>query len=233
MLLLKKADASHYRSVRQIGINKCPNPNNNACLFVICENSGKCFEDPTTIDCFKCQCTPDFTGKTCETPLPISPIECNPACQNGICIGSSCKCNRGYTGTYCEIRDLCSFSPCGIHGTCMRINLPDGPMAYCNCEDRWTGKYCDVNIDENCPIRYCFSGGTCEMNINVPYCVCPAMYTGERCEFLVGALTTIMTTVSECPLNCAPGRCIFSGNAQKPYACLWNGVMRPSHGTTG
>ncbi|CAF2719146.1 unnamed protein product [Rotaria sp. Silwood2] len=147
MLLLKKADASHYRSVRQIGINKCPNPNSNACLFVICENSGKCFEDPTTIDCFKCQCTPDFTGKTCETPLPISPIECNPACQNGICIGSSCKCNQGYTGTYCEIRDLCSFSPCGIHGTCMRINLPDGPMAYCNCEDRWTGKYCDVNID--------------------------------------------------------------------------------------
>jgi len=37
----------------------------------------------------------------------------------------------------------------------------------------------------------------------------------------------------ECPLNCAPGRCIFSGYPQRPYACLWNGVMRPLDGTTG
>ena len=37
----------------------------------------------------------------------------------------------------------------------------------------------------------------------------------------------------ECPLSCAPGRCIFSGYAARPYACLWNGIMRPTAGTTG
>ncbi|CAF1023874.1 unnamed protein product [Rotaria sordida] len=310
LFLLKKIDSSQYRSVRQIEANQCPNLNNNACLFVNCENGGECIEDPTTIDCFKCQCIPGYTGKICDTQIPIIPIGCNPGCQNGgvcignscqcnpgftgiicdtqipiipigcnpgcqnggvcidnsckcspgftgkicdtqipiipigcnpgcqnggVCIDNSCKCSPGFTGTYCEIKvnNPCDPNPCGIHGICFGINLSHGPIAYCNCENRWTGRYCDVNIDVNCPIGYCFSGGTCGMIGNVPYCTCPAMYTGERCEFFVGTLTTTTTVVPECPLNCAPGRCIFSGNAQKPYACLWNGVMRPTDGTTG
>ncbi|CAF5027305.1 unnamed protein product [Rotaria sp. Silwood1] len=307
-------DALQYPSVRQTGANQCPNPNNNACAFVDCENSGKCIEDPTTIDCFKCQCTPGYTGRICETQIPILPIKCNLVCENGgTCIGNGagylCKCAAGWSGTYCQIKETnspCDSNPCGIYGTCFEINLSGGSIAYCNCEDRWTGRYCNVNIEVKCPSGYCFSGGTCGMNGNIPYCVCPAMYTGERCELLVGTLTTTTTTMpgvvtdtttmtiipttttllttttisivssvcssnpckhggtcvpigisyscfcgtasiytgkncdsttpmttDECPLNCAPGHCIFSGNAQKPYACLWNGVMRPTDGTTG
>ncbi|CAF3926824.1 unnamed protein product, partial [Rotaria sp. Silwood1] len=115
----------------------------NACAFVYCKNSGKCIEDPTTIDCFKCQCTPGYTGRICETQIPILriylfflsliyffdssilAIECNPRCQNGgTCIGNSCKCNPGYTGTYCEIRNFCSpNNPCQNGGQCISSSL--------------------------------------------------------------------------------------------------------------
>ena len=39
----------------------------NMCNFITCENDGQCVQDLTTIDCFKCQCKPGYTGKTCET----------------------------------------------------------------------------------------------------------------------------------------------------------------------
>ena len=41
----------------------------------------------------------------------------------------------------------CTPSPCGAHGTCISAVLPTGTLAVCNCEDRWTGKFCDVNMN--------------------------------------------------------------------------------------
>ena len=43
----------------------------NSCSFISCENNGLCFEDSTTIDCFRCQCAPGYTGKICDTPMPV------------------------------------------------------------------------------------------------------------------------------------------------------------------
>ncbi len=51
----------------------------------------------------------------------------------------------------------------------------------------------------NCPVGYCLSGGVCRMNGNVPYCECPALYTGQQCEIFIGATTTTL----------APGRWII------------------------
>jgi hypothetical protein len=48
-----------------------------------------------------------------------------------------------------EVTSSCDPNPCGTHGTCLQISEP--LIAHCNCEDRWTGKYCDVNMDG----RYC------------------------------------------------------------------------------
>jgi len=48
----------------------------------------------------------------------------------------------------------------------------------------------------NCPVGYCLSGGVCRINGNVPYCECPALYTGQQCEIFIGAMTTTL----------APGR---------------------------
>ncbi|CAF0732018.1 unnamed protein product [Adineta steineri] len=449
--MLINVNASICPSVRQTKANECSNPNGNTCLFIVCENGGQCIDDPTTADCFKCQCSSGYTGKMCDTPLTTFPSKCNSECQNGgkceliagniygcvcreeftgtqcetsilinhpcitmptsICqnggvctihgLDYRCKCATGWSGTNCQTKDLissCNPSPCGIHGTCFEVDLPIGLTAYCTCENRWTGKYCDVNIDDaNCPTGYCLAGGTCIMNGNIPYCICPPLYTGQQCQSLVDALATTTTTTTsttpiiinvgsclsnpclhegtcltgsnnficvcklpwtgltcaidgtittipiltttttvsttssacssnpckngatclgnndayrcvcpplwsgivcdqllitvtttditttitsnsmtcanqpcknggtcvpvgnsyscfcglstiyngkncdsttpmttnECPLNCAPGRCIFSGYSQRPYACLWNGIMRPSEGTTG
>jgi hypothetical protein len=109
----------------------------------------------------------------------------------------------------------CSPSPCGVHGSCIEAVAPGGTIiAVCNCENQWTGKFCDVNmagrycffsiIDlgikpfiflEGCSVGYCITG-TCQLIGNAPYCSCPALYTGQRCETLIGAVTT----------TAAPGR---------------------------
>ena len=40
----------------------------------------------------------------------------------------------------------CNPNPCGTHGTCLLLTSPNGPIAYCNCADGWSGKFCDMNI---------------------------------------------------------------------------------------
>ncbi|CAF5216601.1 unnamed protein product [Rotaria magnacalcarata] len=84
-------------------------------------------------------------------------------------------------------------------------------------------------VPTSCASQPCKNGGTC-VPIGSSYsCFCgtASIYTGKNCD------STTPMPIDECPLNCTPGRCIFSGNAKKPYACLWNGVMRPTDGTTG
>jgi len=91
ILLTSTIDAFQYRSVRQAVADQCSNPNGsntftknnfviiissflflaNACNFVTCENGGRCIEDPTTVDCFKCQCAAGYTGRICDTPIAI------------------------------------------------------------------------------------------------------------------------------------------------------------------
>jgi hypothetical protein len=39
------------------------------------------------------------------------------------------------------------------------------------------------------------SGGTCQMSGNIPYCQCPVLYTGARCESYIGAITTTTTAI--------------------------------------
>lgn len=39
----------------------------------------------------------------------------------------------------------CNPSPCN-HGSCVEVTAPTGPIAYCVCNDQWTGRYCDVQI---------------------------------------------------------------------------------------
>ena len=44
-----------------------------------------------------------------------------------------------------------------------------------------------------CPVGYCFSGGTCLLSGNTPYCQCAPLYTGQRCEALLIDSTTTTT----------------------------------------
>ncbi len=113
----------------------------------------------------------------------------------------------------------CNPNPC-IHGTCTEIVVGAVTVPYCTCDNRWTGKLCDLDMDgiywdfcffswiypwdllfdcfflATCSADYCQSGGVCRMNGNLAYCECPAMYTGVRCELFVGGITTTTTAAT-------------------------------------
>jgi hypothetical protein len=64
----------------------------------------------------------------------------------------------------------------------------------------------------DCTAGYCLSGGVCRINGNVPYCQCPSLYTGERCELLIDdSTTTIFPMTTLTPIITTPpiGKIIF------------------------
>ena len=51
----------------------------------------------------------------------------------------------------------------------------------CKCEDGYTGKNCEYNIDE-CKFNECLNGGICQDRVNDFYCQCKDGYKGKNCQ---------------------------------------------------
>lgn len=51
----------------------------------------------------------------------------------------------------------------------------------CQCQPGFTGKMCEVDIDE-CSSSPCQNGGTCEDKIDSFNCICVPGFGGDRCE---------------------------------------------------
>ena len=97
--------------------------------------------------------------------------------------GYECTCVVGFTGTNCEtnIND-CEGDPC-VNGDCVVSQyiqmhahgcillwcysiLQDGIAMYiCTCPAGWTGRNCEINIDD-CTSNPCQNGGTCTVSGN-------------------------------------------------------------------
>lgn len=51
----------------------------------------------------------------------------------------------------------------------------------CLCEKGWTGKNCEIDIDD-CMEKPCQNGGYCNDLLNDYQCQCPPVYKGKNCE---------------------------------------------------
>ena len=83
----------------------------------------------------KCTCNNLFSGKACQLSV------CKDACHyNGACLkvkgrdAAKCKCDDGWTGETCGLRQCLGRGKCSGHGTC------DEKNAVCKCSPGWTGK---------------------------------------------------------------------------------------------
>nr|XP_039270909.1 fibropellin-3-like isoform X1 [Styela clava] len=90
---------------------------------------------------------------------------------------------RGMQGTYqiTENHTPCDPSPCSQYGECEI--LPDLVRVKCNCEDGFTGRKCDTDVQE-CNSSPCQNGGTCNDKIKINHyeCNCAVGYKGINCE---------------------------------------------------
>ncbi|CAF0971130.1 unnamed protein product [Adineta ricciae] len=191
------------------------------CYDGYCMSGGVC---RTSGNIRYCECPATYTGRRCES-----------------LIGAGITTTTPVSPTLVPSVGNCSPSPCLNGGAC----FSDNNYFICLCTSPWSGRICEEgemvttttvmtstttipSVSRDCQSNPCQNGGTC-VPIGTSYsCFCglDSIYTGKNCD------STAAMSFLECPLNCAPGRCIFSGYAERPYGCLWNGIMRPEGGTT-
>ncbi|XP_046466613.1 protein cueball [Neodiprion pinetum] len=86
---------------------------------------------------------------------------------------SSCRCNEGFIGAYCD-----TLSPCNnycIHGNC---TLDNKGLPQCQCPSSYAGERCERYICDG----YCLNNGSCSVSNAMPLCKCEHS-RGPRCEY--------------------------------------------------
>ena len=72
---------------------------------------------------FMCQCSNDFTGKTCNVSVDrcsSHPCHVNATCQADHLTGYKCACAEGFTGKHCDIAvSSCASNLCRNNATCV------------------------------------------------------------------------------------------------------------------
>lgn len=124
------------------------------------------------------QCCKGYFGKDCQACPGGPDTPCN---NRGVCLDQywatgECKCNKGFSGTACELCSPGRFGPdcqpcgCSDHGQCDEGIKGSGQ---CLCEAGWTGRFCDTQAalppvcTPPCSAHAtCTGNNTCECNLN-------------------------------------------------------------------
>lgn len=154
----------------------------NYCEPNYCQNGATCSSLEET---FECQCTQQFTGKTCEDDVDECRSDKQLCGDNGICVNTvgdyNCVCNEGFEGQFCETdTDECltTETPCLNDGLC--IDLINAVM--CDCTGTgFTGSRCEEELDE-CESSPCENDSSCIDMLNGFVCNCSEGFRGDRCE---------------------------------------------------
>ncbi|XP_076452135.1 basement membrane-specific heparan sulfate proteoglycan core protein-like isoform X4 [Babylonia areolata] len=80
----------------------------------------------------------------------------------------------------CGDRSLCDRNPCRNGGICEDISMTD---YQCLCPESFTGRNCEIELNECVTRQPCLNGGTCSMANGGRYqCSCPLGFMGRDCE---------------------------------------------------
>lgn len=84
----------------------------------------------------------------------------------------------GYKGRFCEIPiDPCHINPCENQGICQPLTYNNGFR--CVCPINYSGRLCQILLNNFCASSPCLNNGTCENLSHGYYCHCP---TNEICD---------------------------------------------------
>ncbi|XP_067637731.1 protein crumbs isoform X2 [Eurosta solidaginis] len=182
------------------------------CASQPCHNGGTCTD---LIAAFQCDCTEDYAGAQCDLLKQVTcenlPCRNGSTCEDGLNSltnnNFTCLCMPGFEGPFCDV-PFCETTACQNGGLCI-LSDPFTPL--CQCSMGYTGRYCEVDINE-CDPNPCFNNGECHDLIGAYHCNCTNTgYEGNNCDI----------DIDECTLGieyCGGlGRCI---NLPGSFKCI-------------
>ncbi len=177
-----------YRCVcpHEYGGSECQN--RRSCADTPCLETGSSCANvmgyPPQADCLEfcaeayqtCEATPGCNDECLYVPIFGAPGQCDAECVLG--------CARPPTPlSTVALTDAidCIFNQCPAFGS-----SPVVTGFACNCTRGFTGKVCEVNIDD-CALQPCSNGATCVDGIASRYCNCRPGFFGDSCNTACGA----------------------------------------------
>ena len=115
--------------------------------------------------------------------------------------------STGYQGRLCEIPiDPCQNNPCENSGTCLRTTYNNNFR--CVCPTNYSGRTCQIYIENFCASSPCLANATCENLPNSYRCICPSTDICDRTKLPNVTCSNSNNATNQCVSGtCNQGKC--------------------------